>query len=189
MGIFHTSTCSFTRNHQSSALLGPLPHRVLCLRRSCACVFSPLWRTSRATACRVGLSPVLRPSHECGVTPSAPCVGMNTQPQLLRFQAFSLSLQVVGLLRHVLPAIQKHDASLTKQLRAAASSISLNLAESRGRVGRDRSHFFRIAAGSAEESIACLLVAQAWGYLDDTQCADAIEHLDHLLGIIGKLRR
>ena len=114
---------------------------------------------------------------------------MNTQPQLLRFQAFSLSLEVIGLLCNLLPAVQKHDASLAKQLRTAASSISLNLAESRGRVGRDRLHFFRIAHGSAEESLACLFVAKAWGYVDETQISPAIERLDELIRIVNTLAR
>jgi four helix bundle protein len=116
-------------------------------------------------------------------------MGMNTQPQLLRFQAFSLSIEVIGLLRNLMPAIQKHDASLTKQLRTAASSISLNLAESRGRRGRDSQQFLRIAHGSTEESLACLFVAQAWGYVQDEQIASAVARLHHLSNMIISITR
>jgi four helix bundle protein len=114
---------------------------------------------------------------------------MNTQPHLLRFQAFSLSIEVIGLLRLLLPAFQKQDASLTKQLRSAASSISLNLAESRGRSGRDQVHFLRIAYGSAEESLACLFVAQAWGYVEKKDVSPAINKLSHLINMIRRLTR
>lgn len=76
-----------------------------------------------------------------------------------------------------------------KQLRTAASSISLNLAESRGRTGRDRVHFLRIALGSAEETVACLHVADAWGYLDSEQTQACHDKLAHLCAVPGKLTR
>ena len=126
-----------------------------------------------------------------GVTSSAPLEGMNQnkKPHLLRFHAFSLSLEVIGQLRGLVDVIRRHDAPLAKQLSRAASSVSLNLAESRGRRGGDRMHLLRIAKGSAEESAACLYVAQAWGYLDEAATKDALGQLDHLLGMLGSLTR
>jgi four helix bundle protein len=116
---------------------------------------------------------------------------MNTQtkPHLLRFHAFSLSLDVIRSVRGLVDDIRSHDASLAKQLSRAASSVSLNLAESRGRRGGDRTHLLRIALGSAEESAACLYVAQAWGYLDEPAIEAALGKLNHLLGMLGKLTR
>jgi four helix bundle protein len=112
---------------------------------------------------------------------------MSNQPPLLRFEAFSLSLDVIRHLRGLMTAIP--DRSLEHQLRDAASSVSLNLAESRGRTGRDRLRFLRIALGSAEEVAGCLHVAAAWGYLEDEQTKPIFAKLDHLLAILGKLTR
>jgi four helix bundle protein len=85
--------------------------------------------------------------------------------------------------------VRTADRSLEKQLRTAASSVSLNVAESRGRTGRDRVHFLRIALGSAEEVTGCLLVAEAWGYLGSKQMADCLDKLAHLSAVLGKLTR
>ena len=112
---------------------------------------------------------------------------MSNQPPLLRFHAFNLSLEVIGRLRPLMAGIP--DRSLEQQLREAASSVSLNLAESRGRTGRDRLRFLRIALGSAEENAGCLHVAGAWGHLGDEQTKAVFAKLDHLLAILGKLTR
>ena len=116
-------------------------------------------------------------------------MNQKTKPHLLRFHAFALSLDVIRQLRGLVDKIRTHDASLAKQLSRAASSVSLNLAESRGRRGGDRMHLLRIAKGSAEESAACLYVAQAWGYMDETVTEEVLEQLDHLLGMLGSLTR
>ena len=63
-------------------------------------------------------------------------------------------------------------AHLRSQLQRAASSIALNLAEGRGRHGRnDQLRFFHIAMGSVRECQAILTLAQltdtkAWTTLD-----------------------
>ena len=114
---------------------------------------------------------------------------MSNQPPVLRFHCFSLSLSIIRSLRPLLGSIKRLDASLVKQIRTAASSVSLNLAESRGRRGKDAVHFQRIALGSAEETTACLLVAEAWGYLDNDQIAECLELLRQLQAMLGKLTR
>ena len=54
-------------------------------------------------------------------------------------------------------------ASLSDQALRAATSVPLNIAEARGRNGKDRSYHFRIAYGSAREAevaLALLLAAR-----------------------------
>jgi len=114
---------------------------------------------------------------------------MTPQHRILRFGAFSLALEVIRALKPLMGALRSHDRSLEKQLRTAASSIALNVAESRGRTGRDRVHFLRIALGSAEETTACLHVADAWGYLAPEQTAACLDKLAHLCAVLGKLTR
>ena len=114
---------------------------------------------------------------------------MSNPTNLLRFQAFSLSLDVIRALRDLMDDVRAHDRSLEKQLREAASSVALNTAESRGRKGKDKTHFLRIALGSAEETAACLHVADAWGYIPLEKSRACQAKLDHLLAILGKLTR
>jgi len=104
-----------------------------------------------------------------------------------RFEVFELALEVIRSLRPLVTQIGRHDKGLTKQLREAASSIALNLAEGNRRVGKDRAHFFRIAAGSADETRACLRVAEAWGYIDEDPLATPLESLDSILAITWRL--
>jgi four helix bundle protein len=159
--------------------------------------------TRRIVSCRVLLYVAHEPRHHQmatvravpfhgsrgGVTVPAPLVGMTRQHRILRFGAFSLSLSVIHLLRPLMDTVRTADRSLEKQLRSAASSVSLNVAESRGRTGGDRLHFLRIALGSAEEVTGCLFVAQAWGYLSEEQTAECLDKLAHLSAVLGKLTR
>ncbi len=83
---------------------------------------------------------------------------------LLMFHALERSLLTIRQLRPVVATVSRHDPSLAKQLRTAASSIVLNLSEANGRTGRDRTHLFRIALGSTKESQPAVSLAVAWGY-------------------------
>ena len=104
-----------------------------------------------------------------------------------RLEVLALSLDLIRLLRSVTARIERHDRSLGKQLRNAASSISLNLCEGSKRVGGDRIHFWRIAAGSAEETRGCLHVAEAWGYVNVADVLESLALLDSILAIIWRL--
>ena len=104
-----------------------------------------------------------------------------------RFEVFELTLELIRSLRPLITQIGRHDKGLTKQLREAASSIALNLAEGNRRVGKDRTHFFRIAAGSANESRACLRVAEAWDYVSEDAIQAPLESLDSILAILHRL--
>jgi len=55
--------------------------------------------------------------------------------------------------------------------------------------GRDRNHLFRIASGSAGEVAASLAMAEAWGYVDASDCAEARSLCDRVLAIFWTLTR
>ena len=105
------------------------------------------------------------------------------------FDAFEVSLQLIGALRGPLTQLQTHDADLANQLRRAASSVSLNLGEGRRRAGRDRNFHFRLAAGSAGEVRAALLVAEAWGHLQAATVREALALVDRVLAMCWRLAR
>ena len=105
----------------------------------------------------------------------------------MAFEALELSHVFIAQLREPVAAIALCDGELARQLRRAASSVSLNLSEGRLRAGRDRKHLYRIAAGSAAETGAALQVAVSWGYVDATVAAEALATLDRLRAMLWRL--
>jgi four helix bundle protein len=72
-------------------------------------------------------------------------------------------------------------------IRRATNSVALNVAEGRRRVGGDRLHLWRIAAGSADEVVAALKAAIGWGHIDETDVTEALGLLDRVLAMLHKL--
>ena len=105
----------------------------------------------------------------------------------MKFIAAQTSLDLIGALRPATAALRARDANLHDQIRRAATSIALNLAEASGRSGRDRRHHFRIAAGSAEEVRVALRVACAWGDLPEPMISAPLGILDRLIAMLWKL--
>jgi four helix bundle protein len=112
---------------------------------------------------------------------------MNTKQPQTSFHAFDLSLSLITALVPLVARIEHHDRDLGRQLRKAASSVSLNLGEGRRRTGKDRLHMWRIADGSAEESRVCLHVAAAWGYIEQAEAQKALAIADQILAICWTL--
>jgi four helix bundle protein len=101
--------------------------------------------------------------------------------------AYQVSLDAIRCLGRVVSQIAARDVALADQLRRAASSVPLNLAEGRRRRGADRTRFYRIAAGSAAEAVAALDVAIAWGHADAAALAEARAALDRVLALTWPL--
>ena len=103
------------------------------------------------------------------------------------FQALEVSLDLVRSLRRPLGRIRVRDRSLHDQIRSAASSVPLNLAEGRRRSGADRVHHWRIASGSADELRAALRVALAWGDVEESEVSGTFELLDRVLAMLWRM--
>ena len=104
-----------------------------------------------------------------------------------RFHALDVALELIGVLRPILSSIEKRDHGLAKQLRNAATSVPLNISEGNRRLGKDRTHLWSIAAGSADEARTCLLIAQAWGYVEQAALEEPLELLDRELAMLWRL--
>ena len=74
-------------------------------------------------------------------------------------------LDAIATMRPVLRTIAAHDGDLASQLKRAASSVVLNIAEGSGSAGGMRRQRYRTALGSARETWSCLLVAERAGYI------------------------
>ena len=105
----------------------------------------------------------------------------------MAFHALDVTLLFLSALADIDAQLMRRDPDLARQLRRAGSSIALNLAEGRKRVGRDRLHCFRIAAGSADEVTAALDVALAWAAISGTQRAALDAGLDRVRAMCWRL--
>ena len=95
-------------------------------------------------------------------------------------------LDAIGAMRPLLTSIQRRDIDLARQLRRAASSVVLNLAEGSGSFGGVRTQRYRTALGSARETMSCLRVAEAFGYVDALP-EPLLEKLHRVIGTLVRV--
>jgi four helix bundle protein len=115
---------------------------------------------------------------------------MNIQtkrPGAHTFVALEVALQVVAEARGPVMVIRRADTELAQQIVRAASSVVANIAEGNGRFGKDRVRFFRIAAGSAEETRAHLRVALAWGWVEPDRINTVLVSIDRVVALLWRL--
>ena len=74
-------------------------------------------------------------------------------------------LDALTTMRPMVRDIERRDKDLASQLKRAASSVVLNVAEGSGSSGGVRTQRYRTALGSARETLSCLLVAERFGYV------------------------
>ena len=101
------------------------------------------------------------------------------------FIAYEVSLEVITSLRAVVPKLERHDRDLADQLKRAASSVALNLAEGQRLTKGNKAKHYVIAHGSANEVKGALETAIAWGWLEDA--SEALGKLDRLLALLWRL--
>ena len=105
----------------------------------------------------------------------------------MAFEVLELSYELIENLREPWRVLRTKDPSLAKQLRDAANSIPSNLSEGRRRTGKDKIHFWRIAAGSAAEVQSHLREAKAWGDMKESLLEVPLELVDRILAMTWKL--
>jgi four helix bundle protein len=105
----------------------------------------------------------------------------------MTFDAEKIALELIGVLRRPLERLERRNRALADQARRAAASVVLNLSEGRRRAGRDRMHFWRIAAGSAAELRSALAIGMAWGWLSEDELRASGALLDRVLAMTWRL--
>ncbi len=105
----------------------------------------------------------------------------------MAFDALIVALEINRAVAPLAREIAQHDPDMARQIRKAAQSIPANLAEGRKRVGRDRLHHFRVAAGSAAEVVLHLESAEAWSFVNAAALAEPLALLDRELAMTWRL--
>jgi four helix bundle protein len=112
---------------------------------------------------------------------------------MLSFQkldVYRCSIEFVTISVEIGATIPRGHAELRDQLRRAALSVPLNIAEGAGRASEaDGARHFAIARGSAMECAAVLDVVRALGALQDEQYRQAVELLARVVAMLTKLCR
>ena len=78
---------------------------------------------------------------------------------------YSVILEVIRELRPVVVQLERRDADLARQMRRAMCSVALNVAEGMGSGGKNRTARYHNALGSMQETMACVEVGSALGYV------------------------
>ena len=99
---------------------------------------------------------------------------------------YPVVLDMIRQLRPLAQRIARADPDLGRQLRRAQSSIALNLAEGMYSRGRNRQARYHTALGSARETLACLEVSVALGYLSTLEPRLAAQ-FNRVIGTLVKL--
>ena len=103
--------------------------------------------------------------------------------------AYDRARNVVRELVPLLHTIREQDRSLAEQLKRAAQSVVLNIAEARGNDAGNARARFSTACGSAKEVRAALNVTSDWGYIEGHTATRLDEKLDEVCAITWCLGR
>lgn len=94
--------------------------------------------------------------------------------------ALELTIAAIPILRALVVKIRRQDRHLADQLRRAATSIALNLAEADGNREGTRRLRLETAHGSVGETKVALQLAVAWGYLTHSEVEHALTTIDRV---------
>ena len=107
-----------------------------------------------------------------------------------RMDVYRRAIEFLALATELTDGIPRGHAALVDQLRRAASSVPLNIAEAAGRTGEaDAARHFAIARGSAMECAAALDVGLLLKVVDGARHARGCELLERVGGMLTKLCR
>ena len=99
---------------------------------------------------------------------------------------YGTQLEVLAELRPVIERIERRDADLARQMRRAASSVVLNTAEGMHAQGKNQRARYHTALGSMRETLACIEVSEALGYLRSVE-PGLLRRIDDVLAVLYRL--
>lgn len=107
-----------------------------------------------------------------------------------KLDVYRCAIQFLAVSNEILRALPKGNANLGDQLRRAALSIPLNIAESAGKpTMADRKRFSGIARGSAMECGAILDACRVLGLIEDKPVDEGKQLLVRIVSMLSKMSR
>jgi four helix bundle protein len=106
-----------------------------------------------------------------------------------RLDAYRASTEFLGVASNLLRRIPKGYGDIVDQLRRAALSVPLNIAEGSGKFNRDAVRFYTIARGSALECAAILDALEAMAVLDQATLERPRALLERVVSMLTGLIR
>lgn len=107
-----------------------------------------------------------------------------------RLDVYQRAVEFLALTADLVPDIPRGNAPLVDQLRRAATSIPLNIAEAAGRTGEaDAARAYAIARGSAMECAAVLDALVVLELVDRDRQERGLELLERIVAMLTKLCR
>jgi len=103
------------------------------------------------------------------------------------FQALDVATQAATACVELCDNIRKPFGDAVSQLTRAALSIPLNIAEGSGRIGKARVNHYRIAYGSARESVKVVEILMALNRVDPKQAKTCLNLLDRVGAMCWRL--
>jgi len=101
-----------------------------------------------------------------------------------RLDAYRAAIQFLGLATDLAAKCPRGHGDLVDQLRRAALSIPLNIAEGSGKFSRDVVRFYAIARGSALECAAILDAFEAMGLLEGESVQGPRDVLERIVSLL-----
>ncbi len=109
---------------------------------------------------------------------------------MLSFHGLDVYQRAIAFITHAAEVSAALDRDLADQLRRAAFSIALNIAEGSGRTTQaDAARFYAFARGSAMECGAIFDVALAIGAVDAERHREALELLQRVVAMLTRMCR
>ncbi len=106
-----------------------------------------------------------------------------------KLKCYALALDVAKNVPAITQAWPRGSSYLIDQLKRAASSVVLNIAEGNGRRSlKDRQRFFGIARASAAEVSSIMDIAEIYGYIDESKGLEIQDYLLQIVKMLYKLR-
>ena len=99
---------------------------------------------------------------------------------------YSVVLEVVRGVRPVIEEMERKDPDLARQMRRAVSSVALNVSEGAYSRGKNRGARYHNAMGSMRETLACIEVGEALGYLERPDAA-LLDSIGRIMATLTKL--
>ena len=106
-----------------------------------------------------------------------------------RLDVYRVSMEMVREVSQVVGAYSRFDGALGSQLKRAAPSVALNLAEGMRRTGQDRRYLLGVAMGSAAEVETLMDVGVGMGIISEGQARPIAERTDRIQAMLYRLRQ